>query len=308
MSERIPVTVIGGYLGAGKTTLVNRVLREAGGERIAVLVNDFGELAIDADLIEAQEGEVLSLAGGCICCAFGSDLMGTLMGLADREPRLDRVLLETSGVALPGSVARSVTLVAALAVDGVVVLADAETVRERAADPYMGDTIARQLEEADLVVLSKTDLVPAAALVELTAWLASIASQVPVVGAVRGEVPREILFGEQARRGTTGALVSGAIRPPVDAAAGYESASFSPAGAIDVAVLASALRDCGVIRAKGVLGDRSGALVTLHVVGARHEVRPYAAGREAGRGLVCIGLRGRLDPARIGQAIEAAAG
>ena len=86
----LPVTVIGGYLGAGKTTLVNHLLRQAGGRRLAVLVNDFGELPLDADLIEADDGEVLSLAGGCICCSFGNDLMAALMQLPARSPRPDR--------------------------------------------------------------------------------------------------------------------------------------------------------------------------------------------------------------------------
>ena len=106
------VTVIGGYLGAGKTTLVNRWLRQAQaqGRRIAVLVNDFGEIGIDADLILAQSDDVLELAGGCVCCSFGSDLMAALLRLAERNPAPAHVLIETSGVALPGAVARSAKL------------------------------------------------------------------------------------------------------------------------------------------------------------------------------------------------------
>ena len=112
-SARVPVTVVGGYLGAGKTTLVNHLLRNAGGRRLAILVNDFGSLPIDADLIEAEEDDLISIAGGCVCCSFGSDLMGALMKLAARTPAPDHLLIETSGVALPGSVARSVALLAA---------------------------------------------------------------------------------------------------------------------------------------------------------------------------------------------------
>ena len=130
MTAQIPVTVVGGYLGAGKTTLVNHVLRSAQGIRIAVLVNDFGALPIDAGLIEAREGDLISIAGGCICCSFGSDLMGALASLARRTPRPDQVLIETSGVALPGSVSRSAALLEAFAPGRVVVLVDAETVRE----------------------------------------------------------------------------------------------------------------------------------------------------------------------------------
>ena len=86
MTARTPVTVVGGYLGAGKTTLVNHLLRTAQGVRLAILVNDFGSLAIDADLIEARSDNLISIAGGCVCCSFGSDLMGALMKLSEGVP------------------------------------------------------------------------------------------------------------------------------------------------------------------------------------------------------------------------------
>ena len=99
----IPVSVIGGYLGAGKTTLVNHLLRNANGRKLAILVNEFGELPIDADLIEADDGDMISIAGGCICCSYGSDLVGALMELPERMPDMDGMLIEASGVALPGA-------------------------------------------------------------------------------------------------------------------------------------------------------------------------------------------------------------
>ncbi|MCG6953324.1 MAG: GTP-binding protein, partial [Betaproteobacteria bacterium] len=113
----LPVTVIGGYLGAGKTTLVNHLLRHAGGKRLAVLVNDFGELPIDADLIESQNDAVISLAGGCLCCSFGSDLLGAVNSLTRRVPRPDQLLIEASGVALPDAIAASLSLLREVALD-----------------------------------------------------------------------------------------------------------------------------------------------------------------------------------------------
>mgnify|MGYP001015843145 FL=1 len=160
----LPAIVVGGWLGAGKTTLVNRLLRAADGRRIAVLVNDFGEVSIDADLIVSRDGPVMNLAGGCVCCAVGSDLLEALIALPSRLPALDLVIVETSGVALPAAVARSVRLAAGVTVDGTVVLVDAETVRARADDRYVGDTVLRQLAEADLLLLNKVDLVDADAL------------------------------------------------------------------------------------------------------------------------------------------------
>src|SRR5690606_31404360 len=116
----IPVTVLGGYLGVGKTTLLNHLLRENDGRRLAVLVNDFGDIDIDAELIESREGSVLSLAGGCICCSVGSDLVGALLDLPRQANAPDQILIETSGVALPGAVAQTVGLVASLALDAVI--------------------------------------------------------------------------------------------------------------------------------------------------------------------------------------------
>ena len=139
MSTPLPTVVIGGYLGAGKTTLVNHLLRTAAGRRIAVLVNDFGEIAIDAELILGAEGGVLSLAGGCVCCTIGEDLVGALETLLTREPRPDLLLIATSGVGMPGAVAQTAGLMADLLVEGVVVLMDAETVSSAAADRYVGD-------------------------------------------------------------------------------------------------------------------------------------------------------------------------
>ena len=308
MSVRTPVTVAGGYLGAGKTTLVNHLLRHAQGMRLAVLVNDFGDLAIDADLIEAQSGDVLSIAGGCVCCSFDSDLIGALVTLAGREPAPDQFLIETSGVALPGAVARSVALLPSLSIDSVVVLADAETVRIRSTDRYMGDTILRQLAEADLVVLNKVDLVDAGTLAGLRSWLEEAAPRARVIESVRAQVPPALLFGrghDPVAPGPWSGPSPGRIRPPAPAAAAYESESFALRMPLDVAGLAGDLAQpgCGLVRAKGVLRDADGSLKTLHVVGARFEVSASGAPAEAGTGLACIGLSGRLDRGAIERAI-----
>lgn len=312
--SRTPVTVIGGYLGAGKTTLVNHLLRHAQGLRLAILVNDFGALPIDADLITSQDDNVISIAGGCVCCSFGSDLMAALMELPARTPPPEHVLIETSGVALPGVVARSVKLLGDYALDGVVVLADAETVRQRAADRYMGDTIDRQLAEADLIVLNKSDLVAPAALDEAYVWLGSKAPRARVVTAVHAQVPAGVLLGSplaQAQHDKTPWTPSGKIRAPVahDAAALYESASFTTDLALDVAGLAHNLArpDLGLLRAKGLLRDLDGSMKSLQMVGARWEVTVHAAADAKPGRLVCIGMKGSVDKAQIERAISRAA-
>ena len=119
---------------------------------LAIMVNDFGDINIDADLIEARDDEIWRLSGGCVCCSIGSDLVAALMAIKSRTPPIDHIVIETSGVALPGAVVQATALLPNVAMDGVIVLADAETIEDRAHDRYMGDTILRQLADADLAV------------------------------------------------------------------------------------------------------------------------------------------------------------
>ena len=122
-------------------------MRNANGRKLAVLVNEFGELPIDADLIEADDGDMISIAGGCICCSYGSDLVGALMELPERMPNMDGMLIEASGVALPGGIVSALSLLPDYDRASVFVLADAETVRERGEDKYLADTVIRQLQK-----------------------------------------------------------------------------------------------------------------------------------------------------------------
>jgi G3E family GTPase len=310
-SERppLPVTVIGGYLGAGKTTLVNHLLRHAGGKRLAVLVNDFGELPIDADLIESQNDAVISLAGGCLCCSFGSDLLGAVNSLTRRVPRPDQLLIEASGVALPDAIAASLSLLREVALDAVVVVADADSVRARAADRYLADTIERQLRAADLVVLNKIDLVPADGRGALYAWLDSMAPDAKRLDALRGQLPPEAVLGVEWRARSNRAhplrgLHSSAGPRPHARQVQFEHLDVTLDARVDAGALARALAQpaLGVIRAKGILRDRDGATIALHLVGTRSEISPRAGNVECGR-LVCIGLAGRLDRAGIAAAL-----
>lgn len=308
----IPVTIVSGYLGAGKTTLVNHLLRHAGGLRLAVLVNDFGALPIDADLIEGREGNVLSIAGGCVCCSFGSDLMDALRQILHMAPRPDHILIETSGVALPASVAGAVTLLAGLALETIVVLADGETVRERARDRYIGDTIARQLAEADLVLVNKTDLVAEAALAETTAWAARMAPRAAIVPVARGAVPAPLVL----------APARGGPRPGTSPAADdhhdavhrhetslYETLALDVPGTVDAEKLAAVLSapTTGLLRAKGFVRAADGAeLTAIQIVGNRAEVARAPPGTIGAGRLVCIGLAGHLDRSAIEAAIAQA--
>ena len=316
----LPAIVLGGYLGAGKTTLLNRLLRHAGGRRIAVMVNDFGEAGIDADLIESQDGDVMNLAGGCICCSVGSDLIAALVALPARAPAPDLVLIETSGVALPGSVARGVRLAQGIEVDGVVVMADAETVRGRAADRYVGDTVLQQLRDADLLVLNKADLVEPPALDALHEWARAEAPRARVVEAIEADLPPELVLGlagaaapVQSLSRAGGGLFAGdpsrrriAGRRPL-AADVFESATLQAPGPVDARAAAAALADpsLGLLRAKGIVTDHAGGLALIQCVGPRWRVEPVAREAAVAGSVVVIGLRGRLDRARTQAALAA---
>ena len=303
MTDPIPVTLIGGYLGAGKTTLVNSLLRNAAGRRLAVLVNEFGSLPIDADLIVAREDNLISISGGCICCSFGSDLVAALIDIRTRGQPIDHLLIETSGVALPGSIVQSIALLPGLAIDGVIVLADAETVEERADDRYMGDTVRGQLAGADIVVLNKVDLVSLEHAAAIARWLAEIAPGARVVPAEKADIPVEIILGGPPDPRS----MAHRPPPPRHRTADYETLSLELDSPVDAEKLGRVLADprLGLLRAKGFLRGSDSAFVTLQVVGRRSQVEPAPSWIEGPGRLICIGFAAELDRAAILAAIKA---
>ncbi|MGJ5181470.1 CobW family GTP-binding protein [Bradyrhizobium oligotrophicum] len=154
----IPFTVIGGFLGAGKTTLLNRLL-SGSTERCAVLVNDFGEINVDAALIRSHDGTTMSLTNGCVCCSIGAGFLDTLARLLDDVGRFDRVVIEASGVGDPWRIAEIALVEPSLRLDGVVVLADAARIATQCDDRRVGETVRNQFAKCDVVLLSKCDLV-----------------------------------------------------------------------------------------------------------------------------------------------------
>lgn len=308
---RTPAVVIGGYLGAGKTTLVNHLLRHAEGRRVAVLVNDFGEVSIDADLIEGAEGGVMNLAGGCVCCSFGSDLVGTLASILARQPAPDVVLIETSGVGIPSAVARSAALAPGLRIDATVVVADATTMQARAQDAYVGDTVRQQLEDADMLVLNQVDRLSDPAAQAVQQWWVDRYPHTPCWPAVRGQIPASAVLGFQpetaGHRDTTTARARsvpaasparafaphlGKVAPAADR---FESGSVRFDGPVDVHALVGqwARAEVRWVRAKGIVQDLSGDWVVVHWCGTRSHVEPWqVTGRPQHAGVVAwIGVR-----------------
>jgi G3E family GTPase len=304
----VPAVVIGGYLGAGKTTLVNELLRQADGQRIAVLVNDFGELAIDADLIVGASGDVLALAGGCVCCSFGADLIGTAQQLLRQEPSPARVLVECSGVGLPGAVARSLRLLPQLAVRGVVSVLDAASVVERAGDPYVGDTVRRQILDADRLVLNQADRCDAPRLDAVHAWLAAMSIGVPVCETAQGALPAEWLWevDADARRGPGGLAPVGHIGVAQPAVHRFHGETLQLHAPVDPHTLAAQLAapDAGILRAKGWVVDGAGRCWLLQVAGGRAEITPSERESRTAPPQRLLVIRARGQPGASGRSIR----
>jgi G3E family GTPase len=162
MTERIPVTVLTGYLGAGKTTLLNRILSEPHGQKFAVIVNEFGEIGIDNDLVVGADEEVFEMNNGCICCTVRGDLIRIIEGLMRRKGRFDAIIVETTGLADPAPVAQTFFVDESVGrkakLDAVVTVADAKWLRDRLQD---APEAKNQIAFADVILLNKTDLVAA---------------------------------------------------------------------------------------------------------------------------------------------------
>lgn len=290
----LPVTLVSGYLGAGKTTLINHLLRHAGGRRLMVMVNDFGELPIDTDLIESRQGNTITLANGCICCSIGADLAGAFIDLLNLSPLPDHLLIEASGVAEPHRIANLARAEPDLELRAIVVLGDAPELMGQAGDELIGAAVHKQLAAADLLLLNKADLAGADDLAETERWLEQTYPALRHMRCEQGRISTEVLDTGPSQLPAEGAAADHSHEDH------YLRWSFTSDEPLDRSELEAALRALprGVLRLKGIvqLTGEPGAWA-VQCVGARWSIAPHED--EGPSRLVAIGLKANLSPADL---------
>ncbi len=194
-SEKIPVTVLTGYLGAGKTTLLNRILSEPHGKKYAVIVNEFGEIGIDNDLVVGADEEVFEMNNGCICCTVRGDLIRILDGLIRQKGKFDAIIVETTGLADPAPVAQTFFMDENVGrktkIDAVVTVADAKWLNERLKD---APEAKNQIAFADVILINKTDLVSSEQLSEVEARIRGINPYAKLHRTERAKIPLDAVL------------------------------------------------------------------------------------------------------------------
>ena len=282
----LPLTILGGYLGAGKTTLINRLLSGTHGKRLTVLVNDFGSVNIDAGLIAEHNGDTISLANGCACCQLQDDALKQLQELAAMPDPPDHILVEASGAGEPARLAYLGFGVSGLQLSGIYVAIDAETIAAKQHDKFTGKLVQRQIAQADFCLLTKADLTDdeGAAAHGLIGGLTDAPIAEP-----DDKVLADMLSGAPS------ALPQAAAEAPLYADSLFDSFTLTSDAPLDLEKLTALLDALPLVRAKGHTGTHRLQLVGKRYTLIEADTRPAE--------LVFIAEKGKVDLEEVEEAL-----
>jgi G3E family GTPase len=315
----VPITILTGFLGAGKTTLLNRILTGNHGLRVGVLVNDFGSINIDAELVVGVDANMISLANGCVCCQIRDDLVDSVVDLIARPERVEYILLEASGVADPAGIFATfndANLRDRIRLDSVICVVDAEQVFAHPEYPPLMDLKLRQVGFADMLILNKVGLAGPEQVEKVRAWLDKHFNRLRIVETDYCEVPYEILLGVGRFDPASASLNSSTVEPSCtepnchddrhdhhehDHSKVFSTWSYKTNEPLALEALRENLRKLPgtIYRAKGVVYsiDAPQRRVVLQVVGRRVDISVQEQwGERAPRTqIVAIGAAGGVD-------------
>ncbi len=296
------LTVLGGFLGAGKTTYLNRLLASELAEGVGIVVNDFGAICIDEQLVVCREDRLISLANGCVCCDLGENLVDALFSLREHPAKLHTIIVEASGVADPARIGRIARIGSHFKLNAIVTILDVFNVRQHVKDRYISDTIVRQIRAADLLILNKCDLVPPEVAQEISVWLEGMVPHLPKVLASQTNAPFELLLKSNSDGSASLQTTSArSVFPYAEATENvrhdgiFQAWTFIADRAFDPERLETALASLPttIIRGKGIVSIAGGAgRSVFHLVAGQWDLTPCPHGYDhTGRTeLVLIGV------------------
>jgi G3E family GTPase len=272
-----PVTILTGFLGAGKTTLLNRIIHGNHGLKITVLVNDFGAINIDTELIVSIDGESVSLSNGCICCTIRDDLLFAVLKILRRPNPPDYIVIEASGISDPIAIAATFLLPDVrhmLRLESILTVVDAEQVRDM--HEQYPELITDQIHAADFVIVNKIDLVDDAQRVAIESWVKSLVPRARIFATTQADVPLSILLGVGKYRITLDSIHDVTLHAHEhahDHGTEFMSSSYSSVRPLRMQAVRDTLKQLPVtiMRAKGLLyvAEVPDRRVIMHIVGRR---------------------------------------
>jgi G3E family GTPase len=312
----VPITILTGFLGAGKTTLLNRILTGDHGLRVGVLVNDFGSINIDAELVVGVDGNMMSLANGCVCCQIRDDLIESVAALLERPETIEYILLEASGVADPGGLFITFSdpnLRDRIRLDSVICVIDADQVFAHPEYPPLIELKLHQIGFADMLILNKVDLAGQEQVEKVRVWLDEHFNRLRIVETDYCDVPYEVLLGvgrfDPARANTHGCGGANACADPTcdrehpghDHSSVFGTWSYTTDEPLALDALRESMRRLpgSIYRAKGVVhsADAPERRAVLQVVGRRVDIslEEEWGDRAPRTQIVAIGAAGSID-------------